>query len=186
MSNSPSPFTYRRRLGRAPSPPTWAWYEQIPLEDDDSETDSVEEDSCSEDDEEYGHRDQQDQEHDRSSESSGEELESPTTLGGVHIRGDNQEMKKRDGERDNSEHEDDAEGGSSSDKMEVEGDESHDRKDLKGKQRAVDPVAQESPRRRERRKKHRQPVFNLRPILTIQRSQGFVWNQVSLTSKCYL
>jgi hypothetical protein len=188
MSTSPSPFSYRRRLGRAPSPPTWAWYEQIPLEDDDSETDSVEEDSCSEDDEDYEHRDQQEQEHDQSSVSSGEELESPTALGGVHIRSDGQETKECDVDGDDGEHDDTAESGARSDKMEVEGDEGHDRKDLKGKQRAVDPVpaAQESPRRRERRKKHRQPMSNFRPILTIQRSQGFVWNQVSLLSMFHL
>lgn len=39
MSNHPS-FYHRRRLGRAPSPPTWLWYEQIPfdhLQDSDSD-----------------------------------------------------------------------------------------------------------------------------------------------------
>ena len=50
------------------------------------------------------------------------------------------------------------------------------KKDVKGKQRAVEHY--ESPKR-EHRKKQRQPVFTLRPILTIQKSQGFVWNQVS-------
>jgi len=46
-------------------------------------------------------------------------------------------------------------------------------KDVKGKQRAVEPEP-ESPRRQ---KKKRSSVYTLRPILTIQRSQGFVWNQ---------
>lgn len=57
-------------------------------------------------------------------------------------------------------------------------------KDVKGKGRAVDPDAQpdtpspqKSPKQ-ERKKKHREPVINFRPILTIQKSQGFVWNQV--------
>ncbi|KAJ7834119.1 hypothetical protein B0H14DRAFT_3110048 [Mycena olivaceomarginata] len=49
----------------------------------------------------------------------------------------------------------------------------------KGKQRAVDPVPP-SPKRRPHTKKQshqRERVYTLRPILTIQRSQGFVWNQ---------
>ncbi|KAJ6492492.1 hypothetical protein C8R47DRAFT_1120879 [Mycena vitilis] len=50
--------------------------------------------------------------------------------------------------------------------------------DVKGKQRAVDPMPA-PPKRRPRSKKQqpRQHVYTLRPILTIQRSQGFVWNQ---------
>jgi len=48
-------------------------------------------------------------------------------------------------------------------------------KDVKGKQRAIEPEP-EKPQRRHR-KKQRQSVYTLRPILTIQRSQGFVWNQ---------
>jgi hypothetical protein len=48
-------------------------------------------------------------------------------------------------------------------------------KDVKGKQRAIEPEP-ESPSPRRQRKK-REHVFTLRPILTIQRSQGFVWNQ---------
>lgn len=51
-------------------------------------------------------------------------------------------------------------------------------KDVKGKQRAIEPEP-ESPRRQ---KKKRDSVYTLRPILTIQRSQGFVWNQVSTQS----
>ncbi|KAJ3487263.1 hypothetical protein NLJ89_g11730 [Agrocybe chaxingu] len=46
-------------------------------------------------------------------------------------------------------------------------------KDVKGKQRAIDPEPE--PPRRQRKK--RQRMYTLRPILTIQRSQGFVWNQ---------
>jgi len=51
-------------------------------------------------------------------------------------------------------------------------------KDVKGKQRAVDPEP-EPPMRQ--RKKHPH-VYTLRPILTIQKSQGFVWNQVRLSN----
>lgn len=50
-------------------------------------------------------------------------------------------------------------------------------KDVKGKQRAVDPPEPESPRRQRKKRQH---TFTLRPILTIQKSQGFVWNQVCL------
>ncbi|KAF8872583.1 hypothetical protein BD779DRAFT_1613783 [Infundibulicybe gibba] len=49
------------------------------------------------------------------------------------------------------------------------------RGDTKGKQRAIELESEmEHTRKRHRRK---QPVYTLRPILTIQRSQGFVWNQ---------
>jgi hypothetical protein len=53
------------------------------------------------------------------------------------------------------------------------------KKDVKGKQRAIDPPEPESPKKQQhhRQKKPRQSVYTLRPILTIQRSQGFVWNQ---------
>ena len=51
---STAPYTQRRRaFGRAPSPPTWACYEQIPYDDGcDSDTGS-DRDSCSEDDEDF-------------------------------------------------------------------------------------------------------------------------------------
>lgn len=51
-------------------------------------------------------------------------------------------------------------------------------KDVKGKQRAIDRDSGK-PRKDRHRRKHRQPGGTLRPILTIQKSQGFVWNQVS-------
>ncbi|KAI0710214.1 hypothetical protein C8Q76DRAFT_798958 [Earliella scabrosa] len=140
-SDSYSEFFRRRTLGRAPSPPTWACYEQIPYEDDYSDSAS-DNNSCSEDEEDYDHV------------GSDGERPSPNDSRSGQIDGD----------------------------MEIdEGDEpmSADRvaemkKDLKGKQRAVEHY--ESPKR-EHRKKPRQPVFTLRPILTIQKSQGFVWNQ---------
>ena len=55
MSNLSS-FYHRRRLGRAPSPPTWLWYEQIPfdhLQDSDSDMsgDSISADEDDDDDE---------------------------------------------------------------------------------------------------------------------------------------
>ena len=166
-------------MGRAPSPPAWAWYEQIPIEDDESETDSVEDDSCSEDDEDYGHRDQQDRDCDHSSdESSTEDSDSPN-LSGVHINANPREGQDvADQEDKDDEQDQEGEVDPGAEKMEVDGGETREKKDLKGKQRAVEPDVQESSRRRERKKKQRQPVFTFRPILTIQKSQGFVWNQV--------
>jgi len=167
---STSPFTNRRRLGRCPSPPTWAWYEQIPFPEDDSDnTDSCDDDndSCSEDDEEY----------ERHEEGAGDRPASPSessseghrSEGGADAHGPTDhpvdtEMSEK------VQHEGSGESDAGTD-FEV-------KKDVKGKQRAVDPPeADESPRRRERRKKHREPVLKFRPILTIQRSHGFVWNQ---------
>ncbi|KAG6330327.1 hypothetical protein ID866_8762 [Astraeus odoratus] len=49
------------------------------------------------------------------------------------------------------------------------------KKDVKGKQRAVDPEPE--PTKRRHRRRERRPTQTLRPILTIQKSQGFVWNQ---------
>ncbi|KZP22626.1 hypothetical protein FIBSPDRAFT_859393 [Athelia psychrophila] len=145
----------RRTIGRAASPPTFACYEQRgnPYDNDDDEysDDEGSEDqaSCSEDGEDYGHR------HPESDASDTEDL--PHT----HID-------------------------SAADVESMELDEDADtatiqktamaKKDVKGKQRAVDPEP-ESPKRQPRPKKMRQPVYTLRPILTIQRSQGFVWNQ---------
>ncbi|TFY67824.1 hypothetical protein EVJ58_g1381 [Rhodofomes roseus] len=153
MSNtttaSAHPFV-RRRIGRAPSPPTWACYEQIPYDDDYSDSGS-EDNSCSEDDENYGrivHRSSDVSDGDRPA---------------VHERED------RAGRPDGDMEIDESDEALSEQKI------AELKKDVKGKQRAVDPEP-ESPKRQHRRKP-RQPVFTLRPILTIQRSQGFVWNQ---------
>ena len=49
MSTAANSYYFRRRtMGRAASPPTWACYEQIHNDDDNSDSDS-----CSEDDEDY-------------------------------------------------------------------------------------------------------------------------------------
>ncbi|KAI0671660.1 hypothetical protein C8Q78DRAFT_1030243 [Trametes maxima] len=136
-------FFRRRTLGRAPSPPTWACYEQIPYDDDYSESES-DNNSCSEDEEDYDNV-----------ASDGERAGAVSDTRSPQVEGD---MELDEG--------DDA---MSSEKV------AEMKKDVKGKQRAIESHY-ESPKR-ERRKKHRQPVFTLRPILTIQKSQGFVWNQ---------
>ena len=137
-------FFRRRTLGRAPSPPTWACYEQIPFEDDYSDSAS-DNNSCSEDEEDYDHVG-----------SDGERRISSGDARSSQIDGD---MEIDEGDEPMS-----------AEKV------AEMKKDIKGKQRAVEHY--ESPKR-EHRKKQRQPVFTLRPILTIQKSQGFVWNQVS-------
>ena len=139
-------FFRRRPIGRAPSPPTWACYEQIPYGDDYSDSAS-DNDSCSEDEEDY--------EHARS------EPERPVSTGDARSTQIDGDMEIDEGDE-----------AISSEKV------AEMKKDVKGKQRAVEPVNEpESPKRRHH-KKRREPVYTLRPILTIQRSQGFVWNQV--------
>ncbi|GBE90142.1 hypothetical protein BKA93DRAFT_820290 [Sparassis latifolia] len=143
-----SDFFRRRTLGRASSPPTWACYEQIPYDDDYSDSGS-EDNSCSEDEEDYS----------QPVHGGDSDREPPA----VH----ESEKHAQHGDGD----------------MEIDVDDeavsaqkiADFKKDVKGKQRAIEPE-HESPKK-QHRKKHRQQVFTLRPILTIQRSQGFVWNQ---------
>jgi len=150
MSTASTPFYFRRRtIGRAASPPTWACYEQIPYGDDDC-SDSAS-DSCSEDGEDYGR--------DAVREFSSDSEDGDPDDGARDGREDAHDV-------DNMDIDEEGDGNSSAQrKTEMQKD--------KGKQRAVDP---EPPTRR-RKERRRQQVFTLRPILTIQRSQGFVWNQ---------
>ncbi|KAH9925469.1 hypothetical protein B0H21DRAFT_700922 [Amylocystis lapponica] len=136
----------RRRIGRASSPPTWACYEQIPFDDDYSDSGS-EDNSCSEDEEDYARAAP-------SAESDGDRPAAPES--GKPADDGDMEIDERD----------DA---VSAQKI------ADFKKDMKGKQRAIEPE-HESPKK-QHHKKRRQPVFTLRPILTIQKSQGFVWNQ---------
>ncbi|KAI0635855.1 hypothetical protein C8Q77DRAFT_1100012 [Trametes polyzona] len=143
-SDSAYPDFFRRRtLGRAPSPPTWACYEQIPYDDDYSDSES-DQNSCSEDEEDY--------------DNAASDSERPGAV-----------SESRSPQMDGDMELDEGDEAMPSDKV------AEMKKDVKGKQRAIESY--ESPKR-EQRKKHRQPVFTLRPILTIQKSQGFVWNQV--------
>ncbi|OSX59021.1 hypothetical protein POSPLADRAFT_1041225 [Postia placenta MAD-698-R-SB12] len=150
VNNPAYPAFVRRRIGRAPSPPTWACYEQIPFDDEYSDSGS-EDNSCSEDEEDYGRA-----VHPGSDVSDGD----------PHAARENGHALP-----------------AGDDIGPDEGDEAAARKiaeykkDVKGKQRAIEPEPEPESPRRQHRKKRRQPVFTLRPILTIQRSQGFVWNQ---------
>ena len=164
MATAANSYYFRRRtMGRAASPPTWACYEQIHNEDDsDSDCSDSNSDSCSEEDEDFkndgsprhpssGHR----QSMNDDSDDNEEQIAVPRT---------DSEVQDIDMDMDvDASHE------------KMDGSAAERQKDVKGKQRAVEPEP-ESPRRQ---KKKRNSVYTLRPILTIQRSQGFVWNQVS-------
>ncbi|KAG0699245.1 hypothetical protein DFH29DRAFT_937461 [Suillus ampliporus] len=145
--NSPYSSYFRRRtIGRASSPPTWACYEQIPSDDDDEDYNESpsEDESCSEDGEDYGH-------HDRDSD-------------GDHAVNTERHDDTQNMEIDRGDHGADDEKSAAKFK-----------KDMKGKQRALDPEPE--PTKKHYRKRERRPTHTLRPILTIQKSQGFVWNQ---------
>lgn len=160
MSSSANSYFFRRRtIGRAASPPTWACYEQIPY-DGDEDSDSVS-DSCSEDEDEYPPAAAS-----QEPMSDSDEVDHATMGDNVNPVDDMHDIDMD---------------------MEEEGintgaDKKADsQRDAKGKQRAIDP---EPENKKQRRKKERPPVYTLRPILTIQKSQGFVWNQVCLPLHC--
>ncbi|KAJ7765822.1 hypothetical protein DFH07DRAFT_809941 [Mycena maculata] len=154
-----TPYTFRRRtIGRAASPPTWACYEQI-HDDEDDFSDSGSEESCSEDEADYARA------------AAGHESDSE----------DSDDVVPNDQQDDDVAHDMemdvDAEGAAAGKDTPVAAQNKtlEAQKDLKGKQRAIEPEPEATKRRH--RKKQRQQVYTLRPILTIQRSQGFVWNQ---------
>ncbi|KAG6918426.1 hypothetical protein DXG01_014605 [Tephrocybe rancida] len=154
MSSAANSYYFRRRaIGRAASPPTWACYEQIPYDDEYSGESGS--DSCSEDEDDYHGG------HPRLDSSSDSEDKEHGVSHGHGGRTDDDLANDLDMD------------------MEEEGDEvvnekaADAQKDVKGKQRAIEQEPEKSPRER----KKRTPVYTLRPILTIQRSQGFVWNQ---------
>lgn len=160
MSTAANSYYFRRRtIGRAASPPTWACYEEIPYDDDYSS--SCSDDSCSEDDEDYP---TQSQNHPSGRPEHSSDSEASEIGNAARDRKNNMNLREDNG---------------SDVDMEQDGKEKEKetQKDIKGKQRAVDPEP-EPTRGRRHRKKQRQPTYTLRPILTIHRSQGFVWNQV--------
>ncbi|EDR04044.1 uncharacterized protein LACBIDRAFT_295136 [Laccaria bicolor S238N-H82] len=157
MATAANSYYFRRRtMGRAASPPTWACYEQIRYDDEDY-SDSCS-DSCSEDEEDYsgsaaaadsGVR----QSRGDMSDDAEDVVVHPTT---TQDNSSDIDMDMGDGDEAKKHQKDQIQ-----------------QKDVKGKQRAIEPEP-ESPRRQRKKK---QQVYTLRPILTIQRSQGFVWNQ---------
>jgi len=152
MSAAANSYYFRRRtIGRAASPPTWACYEQIPY-DGDEYSDSGS-DSCSEDDDEYSGAHGQ-----HGSASDSEDKDQAITSGDMPVDDPSHDLDM------DIEEEGDGVNGKAVDSQ----------KDVKGKQRAIEQEPEKSPRQHRRK---RPPVYTLRPILTIQRSQGFVWNQ---------
>jgi hypothetical protein len=184
-----SPFFRHRPLGRAPSPPTWACYEQIPARSDllgssDSDSDSGEaadEDSLSDvDSSSSSSSDEDDEEHG----DAQAEAEADADVQTVKAEAEAEAAGLMDVESDKDE------AAASPHRNRHHPTPSDPEKRDKGKQRADDPpttvtgggksvpVAHSRSRRPRGR---RPPVSVLRPILTIQRSQGFVWNQVSVS-----
>ena len=177
-----SPFFRHRPLGRAPSPPTWACYEQIPARGDllgssDSDSDSGEaadEDSLSDADSfssSSSSSDEDDEEH--------EDAHAQTEADAQAVEAEAVGLMDVESDKD--------EEAASARRHPASGD--PEKRD-KGKQRADDPPntvsgggksVPVSHARSRRPRGRRPPVSVLRPILTIQRSQGFVWNQVSVS-----
>jgi len=159
MATAENSYYFRRRtMGRAASPPTWACYEQIHNEDDsDSDCSDSNSDSCSEEDEDFKNDGSPRNPSSGHRQSANDSDDNEQQIGVARTDSEVQDID-----------------------MDMDVDTSHEKmngsaaqKDVKGKQRAVEPEP-ESPRRQ---KKKRNSVYTLRPILTIQRSQGFVWNQ---------
>ncbi|KAF8261354.1 hypothetical protein EI94DRAFT_1607184 [Lactarius quietus] len=145
-----SPFFRHRPLGRAPSPPTWACYEQIPARsellgssddsDSDSGDDAADEDSLSDADADADPDDPDDADADDNSSISDDAEAAGLMDNGTDVTAAATTNGCADGK--------------------------------------LSPVIPHPPPARHRRARHRRPpVSALRPILTIQRSQGFVWNQ---------
>ncbi|KAJ3888585.1 hypothetical protein GG344DRAFT_79619 [Lentinula edodes] len=148
-----SDYFRRRTIGRAASPPTWACYEQIPYDEDYSDSES---EPCSEDDEDY-HNASAENEHmnDLAHEQAGHRLPADDS---------------NDLDMDIDEGTDKIEGIEKETSTETQ-------KDAKGKQKAIEAEVEAEPPKRHHRRRQRHNTYTLRPILTIQRSQGFVWNQ---------
>lgn len=164
--NSPYSSYFRRRtIGRAASPPTWACYEQIPYDDDDEDEDysdsQSEDDSCSEDVEDY---------------HTSHELTLDRAVPAVTVSESQDDTHVQNMEIDEADRHTHPHSSASNDEKNA----AQFKKDIKGKQRAVDPEPEATKRRH--RKRDRRPTRTLRPILTIQKSQGFVWNQVRICS----
>lgn len=171
---APSPFFRRNRiLGRAPSPPTWACYEQIHSDDYyDGEF------SCSDSD--SGGEDNDDDDH-RSCSEDGEDYDvAPVDgLGDQQGQGNDSAVvdsmdvdEVGDAEKKAQEHAL-AQAKSKGKQKAVDDEQEHGREEILVTRKVARPA-----RRKGRDSYRRQPEANLRPILTIQKSQGFVWNQV--------
>ncbi len=187
-----SPFFRHRPLGRAPSPPTWACYEQIPARsellgssdesDSDSGDDAADEDSLSDADADADPEDPDDVDADDNSSLS----DDAEAAGLMDVEDDDDSLGRAQGSSDGGDPEKRDKG---KQRAEVPqnpsstgtGDaETTTNGNVDGKSSPVIPHPTAVRHRRPRSR--RPPVSALRPILTIQRSQGFVWNQVRALS----
>ncbi|KIJ52479.1 hypothetical protein M422DRAFT_26068 [Sphaerobolus stellatus SS14] len=166
-----APFFRRRPMGRAPSPPMWACYEQIPPQGSDSEYEDTDSDS---DTQTGSDSEDDDHVHDHAarprSDSPAGDIEMDMDIGEPE-KMDVEQIQKQDkmcGDKCMDEDQDDE---CTSPKVRMD----------KGKQRAIEPEVQtekeKSPKKRHRRRKYHESSFIYRPILTIKKSEGFVWNQ---------
>ncbi|THU89670.1 hypothetical protein K435DRAFT_677427 [Dendrothele bispora CBS 962.96] len=153
----------RRTIGRAASPPTWACYEQIPYDEDDYSDSGSE--SCSEDDEDYSRAAAVG--HGGGPSDSEDDVVPPPRPADNNNADNGHDIDNMDMDIDEQEHQDDAEKKAAM----------VSQTDIKGKQRAMEPEPDPEPPKRSHRRRQRRSMYTLRPILTIQRSQGFVWNQ---------
>ncbi|KZV84119.1 hypothetical protein EXIGLDRAFT_624735 [Exidia glandulosa HHB12029] len=154
----------RRTLGRAASPPTWAYYEQIPVPgDSESESDD----------------DEREPQHNHHSDD-----ESDDDSAGDDDAGFEMDFENVPQEAAAAMEVDPPAGGCVDEEVAASA-----RKAAKGKERAIDPPpppppvameectpsTQRKTTNRKSSRRYRESVY--RPILTIHRSQGFVWNQ---------
>jgi len=193
------PFFRRRTLGRAPSPPTWACYEQIPPQASDSDEDEVQTASDSESGSDSEGEDNGNVNDSSNNNTNGwqrrtradslcEDMEMDMDMGEPDrtsaVSGSKMAVGG-DGERNEEGDEAKNACGSLSEQCHSDGCEDEQQRVKrvdKGKQRAVDPTPatdekEKSPKRPHRRRKHHEPPCVYRPILTIKKSEGFVWNQ---------
>jgi len=168
-----------RPCGRAHSPPTWAWYEQLQPEDLESSSDC-----CTDEGTEDGEHDEDYHEDDSCSDS---ESHIASVEGKRHMtqeEADSEEM--RSVENDLIRNQDDEDSCSTSEVKALKGSSESDNEqaprltsEMKGKQKAVEFSIEEPsvPPKKTKRKKRAIPLSATKPILTIKSSQGFVWNQ---------
>lgn len=170
-----------RSCGRAHSPPTWAWYEQLQPEDLESGSEYCSDSIVEDDEEEEGEYN----EDDSSSESEGQIIDVERDRA-AQEGNDSEEMRSVEKDLGRTRASPDTNTHSEQsivkDKPESDDGEQAPRltSEMKGKQKAVDPPNEEpvvAQVKRVRRKKREISISAAKPILTIKSSQGFVWNQ---------
>ncbi|KAH8983495.1 hypothetical protein EDB92DRAFT_2037552 [Lactarius akahatsu] len=189
---SPSPYSSdtvsaAARPSRAPSPPTWACYEQIPARsellgssdesDSDSGDEAADEDSLSDADADADPEDPDDEADDNSSLSDDAEAAGP-----MDVEDDDDSLGRALGGSDGGDPEKRDKGKQRAEAPQIPGstgtgDTATTTTNGNGDGKSSPVIPHAAAVRHRRPRSRRPPVSALRPILTIQRSQGFVWNQ---------